>query len=394
MAQNIVLPKLGITMTQGTIIKWFKKEGEYIQKGEPLFEIETDKSTQEWECNISGRVAKLLVEEGGTVQVAEPIAIIVEKDELVDGAVASQAAEAAPAEVIAPPEDMEPKRKDRVNATPRAKKYAKQRGLSIADIPGAGERGRVREADVIAFEKALGARTSAGAARLEPGRQAVSKERGGITPYTGVRRIIGERLSESYRSKPHIYVSMEIDMLRATRAREEEKKRCGSATIADYIVAACVKMLREYPMLNAHFTDEGIVSYRDINIGYAVNADRGLIVPVLKSAQNLSAEGMALERITLVDKALAGKLTPDEVSGGTFTISSMAGYGVSAFTSIINPPEVAILSVAAIEKRVIVADDALLVRPMMTVTMAADHRAVDGALVARALRRLKAILEE
>ncbi len=380
MAREIIMPKLGLTMDEGTIIAWLKQEGDYVSLNEPLFEIETDKTTQSWECDTSGYLLKILVPAGETAAVAAPIAILGEQNEAVSEPAPQAEKPVAPGEApVAKKPSGEAAGAGRILITPVARKLAAQHGIDLALINGSGPNGRISEQDVQNYINAA-----------EPAPAADEEE-----PYGGVRKKVGDRLQQSYQTAPHFFLSAEIDMHRVITLREQAKEQGGSVSLSDYIIAACAEMLAEFPSLNARLlNEEKIIHSGQINIGYAVDTQRGLLVPVLRDMRDKSPEEIAAIRARIVERALSGTITQDETTGGTFTISSMGSLGVRSFTAIINPPQSAILAVASVEKRLrVMEDDSFAARPLMVATLSSDHRLIDGAYAAKAMARFKQTLE-
>lgn len=402
MGEIVVLPKLGVTMEEGLVTQWFKEEGEAIDVGEMLLEVETDKVTLEVEAETGGIVRKILLEEMEKVPIGTPIAIIADEDEDISALLESlenQAAQpgAAPAgganagasdgsgtatvmggtsagtPGAAQPATGAP---TGVIATPRAKALARQAGIDIALVNGTGENGRIGEDDVRRFVD--GAAT--GGTRI---------------PYDGTRKVIGEKLQHSLSTKPHFYDMLTVDLTAVERARAA-RKAAGKVvpSAADYLMTACQHALAENPLVNSTFQGDVITQHTEMNVGYAVATDRGLMVPVLKGLQDMDVEAVKEKRGALVKKALEGTLSMDDMSGGTFTVSNLGPMGVKTLTAIINEPEVSILAVGAIEKRVVVDEnDQMVVAPCMDLTLCSDHRVLDGLIAAGMLGAIKTYLE-
>lgn len=395
MAMEVLLPKLGVTMAEGKILKWLKKEGDYVEAGEALFEIETDKASMEVESTDGGYLKKILVNEGETVPVTTSIAILGDKDEdiITNAAGAAGKSSGTEKDTEVMPEAQIPAEKYGASsgtiiiATPRAKKTAKHKGVDLSKVKGTGENGRISEEDVLNYIKES---IEGGAAVNEALREGPE-----ILPYDGIRRIIGDRLSMSCRQSPHIYMTAEVCMQKCIDLKNSMKERYEGVNISDFIVKAAAKALVEYPMINSSLEDDRIVIRKEINIGFAVDAPKGLIVPVIAKAGKKSIEDMAKDRSLLVGKAVANTLKPADLQGGTFTISNLGTYGIDSFTAIINPPECAILAVSSIKKKLIVEDDdSIKIKPMMNITLSVDHRIVDGAMAAKFICSIKKHLEQ
>ncbi len=405
MATEVVMPKLGLTMETGTIGAWLVAEGAAVAKGQPLLEIITDKVTMEVEAQADGHLLRILHGEGEEVAVSQLIGLIGTPGEdlgrydaptaLEERAEAQVAAVEPVAQPVGQPAAMASQTQDSVGertphrVSPKARKIAAERGLDVQRLVGTGAGGRVVSADV--------ERAEAGTAERSVARPVV----GGPTPVSGqhrplmpAERIAAERLTESYQQTPHIHVSMDVSAIWLDQFRQGYRLEGKSISYNDLIVQATARALRDVPRVNSHYSEGGFVPMDEVNVGIAVAAEKGLVVPVLRNADAKSIDEIASESVRLVDRARRGELTLDDMVGGTFTISNLGMFGVSRFTAIINPPQVAILAVGAIEKRVVALDgDAFAVRPQMTLTLAADHRVVDGALAARFLARLREIIQ-
>ncbi len=434
MATVIIMPKLGFNMSEGQLVKWCKAEGETVQTGEVLFEINTDKTTMPVEATSDGTVLKLLIEEGDYADVFTPIAVVGQPGEDVGAALAAYAggsgeeaaevkdvseqagaessvAAAAPAAVT-----------EGLKLTPRARKYIKEHDIdieSLAGITGTGYRGGICEKDIkmspLARKVArkLGVDVSAVAGTGPQGKvmkedvlqaaqapaDAGSREWQILkeVPYKGVRKIIGDRLSQSKFTAPHLYFTDEIDTTNLTAFRKKLNETADEKiSISALLVLACSKALQKYPAVNSSLKDDKIVMYKSTNIGIAVAGGNGLVVPVVRNAQEKNLTTIAAEADALVAKAREGRLESHEM-GGTFTFSNLGMFGIDNFTAIINPPEAAILSVSSVRKKAVVVtengEDVIAVRPMMNIQLSADHRIIDGLLAAQFVGYLKELLE-
>ena len=393
MAAEVKLPRLGQGMESGTIVKWLKSEGDKVEKGEPLYELDTEKVTQEVEAEAGGVLLKIAVPEG-EVSVGTTIAFIGEPGESVpdmsgNGKVSAKQEEPKAEQPTAEPEpepapaEPEPRREgERVKASPLARRIARERGIELSSITGTGPEGRIIAEDI---DRAA-ARPAA--APLPAG----EVER---TPLTSIRRTIARRLTEAWRV-PVFQLQVSADMTRANAlvAGARELHPEVKVSITDVLTKVCASALVRHPEVNVSYTDEALVRYPSANVGIAVAAPQGLVVPVVKGAERLSLAEIAAVRADLVDRARNQKLKADDMEGGTFTISNLGMFGVEAFVAVLNPPQAAILAVAATEERPVARDGDLVVRPMMTVTLTVDHRAVDGAPAAHFLGTVKSMLEE
>lgn len=399
MATEVIMPKLGLTMEKGTIGAWLVAEGQAVTKGRPLLEVVTDKVTMEVEAQASGILRKVLVPAGEEVAVSTLIGIIGSADETIDigGAsappkVAGNAAAVSAPQMVAPAplpaaaNGARPKHR----ASPKARKMAEERGLDLGRLTGTGPGGRVVSEDVRAF--LLQAPVPAPARATEP--EAIPAGAGALLKLTRAQQVTGQRLTASYQEIPHIHVFMEVSGVWLQQFREGYRLQGRKISFNDLIVKAAAKTLAEFPRLNSVLQGDEVRLMGEVNIGIAADTPQGLLVPVLRRVDELSLEGIAAESARLVDAARHNQLKIDDLTGGTFTITNLGMFGVSHFTAIINPPQVAILAVGAMEKRVVALDnDAVAARPCLTLNLAADHRVVDGALAARFLQRLKEILE-
>ena len=427
MAINILMPALSPTMTEGTLARWLKKEGDTIKAGDVIAEIETDKATMEVEAVDEGVLGKILVADGAAgVKVNEPIAILVDAGEAVPSgaapapapkAAAQPAATAAPApEAAAAPAAAAANGHDtsRVFASPLARRMAQQAGIDLSGLKGSGPNGRIVRADIEAAQKggvvapapvvAAPAPVAApAAAPLAKATAPVITAPHKVVPHSSMRKIIAKRLTEAKSTIPHFYVSMDIEidamnaLLAQLNAKSPPKDTPGAylITINDMVIKAAAATLRKVPTVNASWTDEGMVFYDDVDISVAVSIPDGLITPIIRQADAKGLSTISREMKDLAGRARAGKLKPEEFQGGGFSISNMGMFGVSEFSAIINPPQAAILAVAAGRKRPVVNKDGeLAVATVMTCTLSVDHRVVDGALGANWLRTFKQVVED
>jgi pyruvate dehydrogenase E2 component (dihydrolipoyllysine-residue acetyltransferase) len=386
------MPALGVAQEKGTLINWLKTEGQSVAKGEPLMEVETDKATVEIEAPASGILASVTAAPGDEVPVGNKIALILAPGENVEGA-QPQHPIAAPAEAAQPippivksapaPQTQAP-RSGITPASPAARRIAREKGVDLSTLRGTGPHGAILAEDV-ARSAAREAPASGGPAKI--------KETVQLTP---MRRIVGERMAKSKQSAPHFYLNMDADMTEITRRRNKSKEN-GEAivpSINDYILSAAARALSQYPSLNAAFTERGVELYAEINLGVAVALEDGLVVPVIRNADRLSLIELAKQSRELAEKAQKKKLFPLDYEGGTFTVSNLGMFGVDNFVAIINPPQCAILAVGQVASRVVAHGEGIAVRSMMTMSLSADHRVVDGAMAARFLQEVKGQLEK
>jgi len=392
MAIQIQMPKIGLTMMEGKIIEWKKKEGERVEKGEILFVFETEKVTIEVEAPQSGFLAKILAQVDDVVPIGGVVGLLVDKEgEVVEAAVQRpepipQDAEKRSLEVKI---DKGPRaaKTDKVRATPMAKKLAKEHGIDLTGISGSGPGGRIKARDVVAavdkksFEAVLP--------------QVVEEK---LVKLSGMRRIIAQKMLATKIETAQTYMTVSIDATEILEAREKltpvVAKRAGvHLTITDLLMKITASALKLHPNINTRWTPEGILWIKAIHMGMAMALEEGLIVPVIWDIGNKSLYETAKSRVELVEKGRAGKLTPDDMKGSTFTLSSLGMYGIEEFTGIINQPESAILAVGAILDTPVVVKREVVIRPMMKITLSYDHRVIDGAKAAEFMKTLKELME-
>ncbi|MDR2503035.1 MAG: 2-oxo acid dehydrogenase subunit E2 [Deltaproteobacteria bacterium] len=429
MAHIVIMPKLGFNMDEGQLVKWHKKVGERVVKGDTLFDIHTDKTTMPVESTVDGVLLKIMLQEWERAPVFTPVAVLGQAGEDPDAALAAAGAPAsATAQADAPsknpggaaPSGQGVPVSTALRLTPKARKMAQEEGLylpSLASVQGTGFQGGITARDIKASPLARKTAAQAGVdlasvhgtgiggkvmqadvRAAAPAPHAETKKIYSVQPYSGIRRIIGERLADSKFSAPHAYFADSVDVARLNAFRAQLLEGGVRAGFSDLLILAVCKALRRYPEINVSLEGDRIVAYAGINIGLAVAGNNGLVVPVVKDAQEKSLENIAAETRDLVERARAGRLLPEEYSGGTFTISNLGPFGLEDFTAIINPPEAAILAVSAVRKKAVVisgadGEDAIAVRPVMGIRLSADHRLIDGLLAANFIKYLKELLE-
>ena len=380
----LLLPRAGQTMEEGTIVKWLVGEGDRIEPGQIIYEVETDKATFEIESDQAGRIARIVVEEYESVPVLTPVAYLAERDEDVEEYLASEGgktteakepenrAEAAAEKTEQPVEAPREPATDRIKASPAAKKLAREKGVDLASIgQGSGPGGRIVSEDVV---KSAPASTEAVRRRV-----------------SSMRKTIAKNLVASKQSIPHFYVRQTINagpLYSQYKARKAEF----DCTVNDLIVLACAKALMDFPAFRSQLAGEEILEYASANIGIAVGVEDGLVVPVVMDAQNLDLRKLSQETRTLIEAAREGDIR--NMGKGVFTVTNMGMLGVDEFTAIINPPEAAILAVSAIREDVIVRDGSVRAGRVMTMTLSCDHRIIDGALAAKFITALQRLLEQ
>ncbi len=424
MPTNVLMPQMGESIAEGTIVRWVKSVGDHVDRDEPLFEISTDKVDAEIPSPASGVLTEIRAKEGETVPVNHVVGII---DPAPGAAVAASAPAAVPAEAPAPkpaapaaaapqppaaappqppaawPEPAEePGTAEdlrRQKSSPVVRKIAAEHGVDISRLEGSGAGGRVTKQDILGFiegrtVRAAEAAPSAPAAPAPPAAPAAGDQ---VVPMPIMRRRIAEHMTASRRTSAHVHSVFEVDFSRVAKIREAHKAEYEAAgaklTYLPFVVKAVVAGLRAFPVLNASIDGESIVYHKDINVGIAVALDWGLIVPVVKQADEKSLLGLARAMQDLAGRARSKQLKPDEVQGGTFTITNPGVYGALFGMPIISQPQVAILDVGAVEKRVVVVDDAIAIRPMAYLSLGFDHRLIDGAVADQFLSAVKKQIE-
>ena len=437
MAQIVIMPKLGQTVEESTLVKWHKKAGDAVRKGEILFEIETDKAVLEVESFFEGTLLKILVNEGQTVPVTVPVAFIGKPGEPLPDvpapapAAAKVASAPVPAPSIAPAKAgaapaaqasapvalaaLPPVAPRRKAISPRARRLAREYGIRLEPVAGSGADGRVTERDVRAFLEAknyAGRRITPAAKNLaieedldllevtpdDDGRVTIEAVQRAIAEkpkeMTKIRQVIAQRLAQSMQTAPHFYVTVAVDLTGLMDFRKALKAQKKSVSVTDFILMSCAMAVREFPAFNS-MTDGKRTWWRSrINLGLAVEVKEGLVVPVIRDAGRLSLAELSERIAALVGKARNGKLAPDEMTGSTFTISNMGMMKVDNFTAIINPGESAILAVSSLVSSPVVIKDRIEIRQLMKITVSSDHRIIDGAMAARFANRIKDLLED
>ncbi len=377
LATKILMPRLSLTMKTGSVVQWFKKEGETVEKGEPVVEVLSEKVTYDVEAPATGVLRKVLAEEGTEIPVGSTLAFIVGRDEKFSEAeMKAEALSSKLFEEVVEEEETEAIPRERVLASPAAKRTAREHNIDLAQIQGTGPEGRIVEEDVKLFieEKTM----------LTP---RVKEE----IPLTGIRKTTAERLTSSFQTAPHSFIVIDVDMTNAAKLRNKAQVSY-TATLA-YAVA---RALREHPAVNSTLVDGKIHVFEDINIGVAVSTERGLVVPVVQNADKKQLAEISSELRDLIERARSAMLLKEQLTGGTFTLTNLGMYGVDMFLPIINPPEAAILAAGRIVEKPVVADSherKIVVKPVMKLTLAYDHRVIDGAPASEFLRRTKEIIE-
>jgi pyruvate dehydrogenase E2 component (dihydrolipoamide acetyltransferase) len=438
MSQIITMPKLGLTMTQGMITRWYKKEGDPVKAGEAVVEIETDKITSGVESPCDGYLLEILAQKDEVRAITAPLCVVGDLSEAPSEEVSASGNKASNtpgkrlfitpiARKLAKENQIEytaikgtgplgriTKRdilnvlnqSSRVRITPLAKNLAAENGIDYTKIKGAGPGGRIEKKDILAVIEAT--ERPAAITEIVPltvPRQSVPTEDESArrivkrVPLSGIRKITAERLSQSKHDIPHVYFKISVDAKNLIELKnhvsEGVKVKTGKKlTLNDLIVKAAASVLGEFPEFNASLINNEIVYYQNVNVGIAVNSDKGLVVPVVKGAGRLSLSEICTRTGELVDRARSGKLDYEDLSGGTFTISNLGAYQIDEFSAIINPPESAILAVGTAREMPCVKSGEIVVSTVMNMTLSVDHRVIDGALAAKFMKRLKDVLEE
>lgn len=433
MAHRVVMEALSPTMEEGRLVAWKKKEGDQVKTGEVLAEVETDKAVMEMVARADGVLRKLLVAEGTTVPVSAPVAIIGTADEdisaLAGGGAGQTAAapagpqaapqapapsagpsagaprEAAPTQPAQPAQPAQPTQptqptqpaqptSGRVKSSPLARKLAAEKGVELGTVQGSGPSGRVVARDVAQATPAAAPVHGARGTMPAPSVQPVASGHRDV-PLSQMRKTIAKRLVQSIGPIPHFFLTSEIDMERAAEAREHLKARGDEFTVSfnDLIIKAVALALRKHQAVNAWWMEDHIRYHGDVHVGMAVAVEDGLITPVIRFADHKGLAVISAEARALAEKARARRLTPEEYTGATFSVSNLGMLDIDEFTAVINPPETAILAIGRIAEKPVVVNGVIESRRLMRVTMSCDHRAIDGATGARFLQTVKLMLE-
>ncbi len=396
MAVAVILPKLDEAMRTGRIVKWVKKEEDWVEKGEVILEIETEKTAFEIEAEESGILSKIMAKAGDDVPVGATIAFILQPGEM---------APEVPEPIVKAKEEVQAKvpvkvkaeapevtkKAEAIKASPLAKKIAKEHNIDLSLVAGTGPGGRITKEDVLqALEESKVVTTPP--IREEP--ELAEEE---IVRLSSVREVIARRMAESFQA-PHFYLTVEIDTQELGKAREQllpliESKTGIRLTVTDLIIKMAAKALEDNPSVNCSYVDGSVKLFKRIDIGLVTAAEGGLIVPVIRQADKKSLAEIAQARTELAQKARDRKITKKEMTGSTFTISNLGMFGIDQFSAILQPPEAAILAVSRIADKAVVRDGQIVIRPMMTLTLSIDHRALDGIIGAQFLQNLKNYIE-
>lgn len=445
MAVEVVMPRMGLNMEEGTVVAWHKQEGDTVRKGDVLLEIETDKVTTEIEAQADGIVGKILVDEGTTVPIGTPIAYIISEGESVPETTTSQTrSKDVPLQATiqmpgtsSAPSSARGSSNGKLRASPAARRAARELGIDLREVTGRGPNGRILETDVKRFyAQRETAQSAARPLQATPVATKLAQELGvdlqtvkgsgprGIirkedvlaaTGQTGApqqtvisgqsiepsraHRIMAERMSQSFSTAPHFYLTTEIDASQLVQMRQTLLPKIESATnlrltYTDILIYFLARALVEFPRVNASWQDGKIILAHHANIGIAVDTDTGLIVPVIHQAETLTLSQVCQQRASLVNRARSNQLTLDDLSNGSFTLSNLGTFRVDMFNAILNPPQAAILAVGRIKDKVIAINGEPAIRPVLGMSLTCDHRVLDGAQGARFLTRMAEMLEE
>jgi pyruvate/2-oxoglutarate dehydrogenase complex dihydrolipoamide acyltransferase (E2) component len=376
MPTDIIMPQLGESIAEGTIIKWLIRPGGRIEKDEPLLEVETDKVSLEIPSPSSGFLTEVLIPEGQTVPIgtllarldtAPPAVGVVNR---VGGVVIRQ---------------MNPTPAGEDHYSPAVKQLAKEHGVDLGQVTGTGAGGRVTKKDILDF---IGTRTAPQSPAAPPAQSTASAATEQVLPLTPMRKTIAERMVKSRHTSAHVVTFFEADFGTIAKVREGR-----GLTYLPFVIHAVAGAMRDVPMLNSSWSDTGIILKRDINIGIAVALDEGLLVPVVRNAAGKTVGQLAKEAADLAERARVKRLNPEEVQDGTFTITNHGGFGSLFSTPIIHQPQIAIMGVGAVQKRATVINDAIAIRPMAFLSLSFDHRVIDGATADRFMAKIKANVE-
>jgi pyruvate dehydrogenase E2 component (dihydrolipoamide acetyltransferase) len=431
---EVIMPKMGDAMEEGTLVKWLKSEGDDVSEGDAIAEIETDKVTMELEAENAGTLAQLIADEGQGIPVGEAIAFIQGEgeevpvrdgkadqakgaeeaeggEEEVDGQAQAATATEAPEEVEAVEEEptTDGRADGRFRASPIVKRLAQENNLDLSKIEGTGPAGRIVERDVRAAMERGDAQADGRAAEAEAPEAAPAPQPAAAAPEpTGapgteikemprMQRVIAERMTQAKQQIPHFYATVEVEMNELMTLRkqlnEQLEEQGIKLSVNDFVMKACAVALKEYPNLNSLWTSEGIELHEQVDLAMAVALEAGLITPVIKDAANKTLSAISASSKDLAKRAREGGLKPEEYQGGTFTVSNMGMFGVESFSAIINPPQAAIVAVSSIMQRAIFKEEEVVPVSLMKLTLSADHRIANGAEGAQYMAEVKRLLE-
>ena len=402
MATTVIMPRLSDTMKEGMIAKWLKAEGDPVEKGEAIVAIQSDKATLEVEAYESGVLRRIVVREEEVVPLGEAIAIIAGPDDDLSGLeTAAEPAASAPPPAPKPeaaPAAEAPPSTGRIKASPLARKMAAQMGVDLASVQGRGPGGRITKRDILGASEAPPAPASTPATAVAPVPRTpvqVTREDEAVS-LSPMRKIIAQRLTESKTTVPHFYITIEVDMGATLALRAQINEQCQDrvkVTINDLVLKAAGMALAKFPRVNSSFDGERVIRRGRVNVGIAVAMDDGLVVPVIRDCDQKALAEIGAEARDLVERGRQGKLTEEEYTGGTFTVSNMGMLNVENFAAIINPPEAALLAVASVRKVPVIEADAVVPGDRMKMTLSGDHRVMNGQVACEFLDEIRRLLE-
>ena len=375
MATDIIMPQLGESIAEGTVVKWLVPKGGRIEKDQPLLEVETDKVALEIPSPNTGTLTEVLAQEGQTVPVGTLIARL-DSDVSTDTAAVNRVGGVVVRQI-------EPQAEGENHPSPAVRQLAKEQGINLSQVTGTGAGGRVTRKDVQDFIAQRGVQANV---TTPVGEQSMGEE---ILPLTQMRRIIADRMVRSQQTSAHVTTYFEVDFSSIAKFREGR-----SLTYLPFVIRAVTRAIREVPVVNSAWSEQGIVVKKDIHIGIATALDDGLLVPVVRYADRKGLLQLAKEVVDLAERARSKKLNPEEAQGGTFTITNHGGFGSLFSTPIIHQPQIAILGVGAIQKRAVVLNDVMVIHPMGYLSLSFDHRVIDGATADQFMVKVKGHLEQ
>lgn len=417
MSKQITMPKLGLTMKEGKVAKWYVEEGMKFKAGDPIFSVETDKLSNDVEAKEDGYMRKHIVEQGSGVPCLAPVAIVGTEDEDITEMLSNMGLSVEKAQ----DRDLSKgKRETRIIASPIAKKLAEEKNISLEEVKGTGPKGRITKEDIESFiNNAKNVKSTPTASKIAKEHNidlgAIIKE-GRISkqdvlelvcqkpynadealerriPMTTMRKVIASRMTQSWHESPAVHYNIRVDMSNIKRLKDQLESVV-KVTYTDILVMITSRVLIDFPLLNSTVDGEEIILRNYINMGVAVALDEGLIVPVVKKSHHKGLKEISAEIKQLAAKAKTNELSMDEITGGTFTITNIGMFGVESFTPIINQPQVAILGITAIMDTLVPETSGFIAKPLMNLSLTADHRVVDGAIAASFLSRLKEMIEK
>jgi len=381
---EVLMPRLDPGMQSGKIVEWLKKEGEMVQKGQPIVVIEGEKTTFEVEAPETGTVSKLLAAVGDDVQVSQPIAVIGDA-----GSTSSsshpETIQSQPAPPVAPSVSQTPTSGDRAVASPAARRLAQESGIDLSQVRGTGPGGRISREDILAFTSQSKTNAQSTVSVLKTHQPQILKK----VKLEGIRKAVAERLSFSARNTVPVTLTMEMDASKLVQLKDTEHVSFNS-----FVVKAVAKALETFPAMNSTIDGDEITTYSDVNMCVAINTEQGLVAPTVMNANRKSLNEINEQVATLADKAKANQLTIEELTGGTFTITNLGAYDIESFAPIINPPQCGILGLGRISYKPYAAGEQISTRPLTVLTLVFDHRIIDGLPAAKFLQAVKKNLEE